>query len=261
MVIPSYGAMAAIGVLAGLVLALRTAPVTGVAPNQLWNLCVVSLFAALIGSRLLLFALNWRDIVRHPAWMLSLAMIHHPLLGATGGLIGLLAAWAFARWHRMSLADTADALAAPVALGLACEQFGALMAGSGYGTETAVRWAVVYVQPLARRWSGTPLGDALHPVQAYAGIAFLTLALLVVVILPARRQRGDASGVALTGLGLIVFLTEIWRDWEGRGTILHGALDGPQVAGLVLVIAGAMVLRERHGAPNAAPRPAGAAHA
>lgn len=257
-VFPSYGAMAAIGVLAGLALALHTARVTGVRQNQLWNLCVVSLFAALIGSRLMLLLMNWRDIARHPAWMLSLAMIHHPLVAAAAGLIGLIAAWAFARWHRMPLAETADALAAPVALGLACEQFGALMAGSGFGTETSVRWAVIYVHPLARRWSGTPLGVGLHPVQAYAGIAFLTLALLLLVILPVRRQRGDAAGIALIGVGVIVFLTELWRDWEGRGAILHDALDGLQVAALVLIIAGALVLRERRGAAR---QGTGAAHA
>jgi len=251
-VIPSYGAMAAIGVLAGLLLALHTARVTGVSPNPLWNLCVIALFAALVGSRLLLIALNWRDVVHHPLWLLSLAMIHHPLVAAAACLIGIAAAWAFARWQRMPLADAADALAAPVAIGMACEQFGALMAGSGFGTETTVGWAVTYSHPLAARWSGTPLGIPLHPVQAYAALAFLTLAALLLVLLPARRQHGDVAGVALVGFGLIVFVTEIWRDWEGRGAILHGALDGPQLAAIVLVIAGALVLRERRGAALAA---------
>lgn len=247
-VIPSYGAMAAIGVLAGLLLALHTARVTAVSPNQLWNLCVVALFAALVGSRMLLIAMNWRDVMRHPLWLLSLAMIHHPLVAAAACLIGLAAAWAFARWQQMPLADAADALAAPVAIGMACEQFGALMAGSGYGMETTMRWAVTYSHPLAARWSGAPLGVPLHPVQAYAALAFLTLAVFLLVILPARRQHGDVAGVALIGSGLIVFLTEIWRDWEGRGAVLHGALNGPQLAAVVMVVAGALILRERRNA-------------
>ncbi|MFZ0396294.1 MAG: prolipoprotein diacylglyceryl transferase family protein [Terracidiphilus sp.] len=247
-VIPSYGALAAIGVLAGLALALHTARVAGVSPNYLWNLCVISLFAALIGSRVLLFALNWREVVRHPSWMLSLAMIHHPLVTGAAAAVGLAAAWFYARWQRMPMADSADALAAPVAVGLACEQFGALMAGSGYGTETASRWAVTYSSPLAARWSGAPLGVPLHPVQAYAALGFLTLAILLLVILPARRQHGDAAGIALIGFGAIIFLTESWRDWAGRGALLHGALDGPQVAGVLLLMIGALGLRERRGA-------------
>jgi hypothetical protein len=42
-----------------------------------------------------------------------------------------------------------------------------------------VRWAVVYNHPLAHRWSGTPLGIPLHPVQAYAALAYATLAVLL----------------------------------------------------------------------------------
>ncbi len=257
-VIPSYGAMAAIGVLAGLLLALHTARVTRVSPNQLWNLFVFSLFAALVGSRLLLVAMNWRILARHPLWMLSLAMIHHPLVATVAGAIGLGAAFAYARWQRMPMMDAADALAAPVALGLAFEQLGALMAGSGFGTQTTVRWAVTYTHPLAARWSGAPLGVPLHPVQAYAAIAYLSLAALLLVMLPARRQHGDAAGSGLIGFGAIIFLTEIWRDWDGRGAMLHGALDGPQLAAVLMVIAGAVLLRERRGAAIAAP--AEAAH-
>jgi phosphatidylglycerol:prolipoprotein diacylglycerol transferase len=87
-----------------------------------------------------------------------------------------------------------------------------------------------------------------HPVQAYAAIGFLTLSLLLLVLLPARRQSGDVAGVALMGAGVIVFITEIWRDWEGRGSLLHGALDGPQIAAVVMVLAGALLLRKRAGA-------------
>ena len=156
--IPSYGAVAALGMLLALFLAQRTARITGLHAGHVWNLCVVALFAALAGQRLLLVLLNWNDLRRHPMWVLGLAMIHHPLLAAAGAFAGVGAAVLFARWKRLPLAATADVLAAPLALGLAFEQFGALMAGAGYGTEADVRWAVTYTNPLAARWSGAPLG-------------------------------------------------------------------------------------------------------
>jgi hypothetical protein len=53
--------------------------------------------------------------------------------------------------------------------------------------------------------------------------------------------------MALMGLGVVVFLTELWRDPEGRGEILHGALDGPQLAAIVMVLAGGVVLWQRNG--------------
>src|SRR6185437_2345700 len=248
LLVPSYGAMAAVGLLLALVLAQRTARSVGVAPQHVWNLCVIGLFAALLGSRLLLIALNWRDVVRHPLWMFGLATIHHPLLIVAGAILGGLAAWVYARSQHLRVLDTADALAAPIALGLACEQFGALLAGSSFGTDAHVPWAVVYTSPLAARWSGAPIGVPLHPVQAYAAIAFLTLSILLLILLPARRQPGDLAGAALMGAGIIVFITEIWRDWDGRGSLFHGVLDGPQLAALLLVLTGALLLRERRGA-------------
>jgi phosphatidylglycerol:prolipoprotein diacylglycerol transferase len=245
--IPAYGASAAVGVLLALLLAQRTARVAGLNPGHIWNLCVVTLFAALVSSRLLLVLVNWSDLRLHPSWMLGLAMIHHPLLGAVGALAGVAAAVLFARWQKLPLGTTADVLAAPLALGLAFEQLGALLAGSGYGTEAAVRWAVVYTNPLAARWSGTPLGIALHPVQAYLALAFLTLSIFLLVWLPARRQQGDVAGLWLMGTGVAIYMTELWRDPEGRGTLLHGALDWPQVVSVVLVLAGALALLERKG--------------
>lgn len=248
--IPSYGAVAALGVLLALALVQRTARLACVDAAQVWNLCVVALFAAIAAQRLLLLAVNWTDIERHPAWMLTLAMVHHPLLAAVGVFAALLAAIFYGRWRRLSLWPTADALAAPLALGLAFEQAGALLAGSGFGIEASPKlpWAVTYTSPLAERWSGTPLGIPLEPVQAYAALAFLTLALLVYLWMPLRQQPGDAAGICLMGLGAILFLTELWRDSAGRGAIFDGVLDAPQIAGVVLVIAGALALRERKAA-------------
>jgi phosphatidylglycerol:prolipoprotein diacylglycerol transferase len=250
LLIPSYGALSALGVLLALFLAQRTAHITGVNAAQVWTLCVVGLFAALAGQRLLLIAVNWSDLRRHPGWMLGLAMIHHPLLADVGALAGAGSAAWYTRWKRMPLARTADALAAPLALGLAFEQLGALMAGSGYGTETSVRWAVTYNDILAARWSGTPLGIPLHPVQAYSALAFLTLSVFLLIWLPAQRRQGDVAGLGLLGAGVAIYITELWRDSEGRGSLLNGALDGPQAAAILFVLAGAIVLMERK--PSAA---------
>ena len=245
LLIPSYGALAAAGVLVSLVLAQRTARVAGVSPQQIWNVCVLALFTALVGSRLLLVAFNWRELLRHPLWMFGLATIHNPLLAGAGALLGALAALAYIRRQRMPFTATLDALAPPLVIGLAFEQMGALLAGAGYGTETSVRWAVTYTHPLAARWSGTPLGVPLHPVQAYTALAYTALFIVLLVQLPVRRQTGDVAGLALMGLGVSVYITELWRDPEGRGQLLYGALDGPQVAAVVLVTAGALLLRER----------------
>jgi phosphatidylglycerol:prolipoprotein diacylglycerol transferase len=134
---------------------------------------------------------------------------------------------------------------------MAFEQLGTLLAGSGYGTETSVPWAVTYTHTLAAVWSGTPLGLPLHPVQAYSALAFLALSIFLFIWQPAIRQHGDLAGLGLIGAGVLVYITEFWRDREGRGSVLDGALDGPQIASILMVLAAALVLRERRGQATA----------
>ena len=246
--IPSYGAIGALGVLGALFLAQRTAVTAGVNPAAIWNLSILTLFAALAGQRLTLIVANWSVLQSHPSWAFGLAMIHHPLLAAAGVTAGFIAAAIYIRWQRLPIRATADALAAPLVLGLAFEQLGALLAGSGYGTDADPKlpWAVTYSSPIAAQWSGTPLGIALHPVQAYAALGFLTLAVLLFLWLPLRRRTGDIAGFCLMGMGAVIYLTEIWRDPEGRGLVLQSALDAPQIVAVLLVIAGALMLLERN---------------
>ena len=245
-VIPSYGALAAIGVLVALTTALYTARRLGLDPNKIWNLSIIVLFTALVGSRLLLVLVNWPMLRRHPLWMLSLAMIHHPLLAAIGTLLALAAATFYATWQHLPFHTTADALSAPLALGLGFEQLGALLSGSGYGTGTRLPWAIIYTHPLAARWSDAPLGIPLHPVQAYAALSYFVIGLALFPLLPRRRQNGDLAGIFLMATGTVLFITEFWRDPIGRGAFLHGFLKGPQAIGIVLLLVGAALLLERN---------------
>ena len=244
-IIPSYGAVAALGVLAGLLVAQRTARLAGLNATHIWNLCVLALFAALLAQRLLLIATNLSALRAHPSWVLTLAMVHHPLLAGVGATTALVAAVLYARRKQMPMRATADVLAAPLALGMAFEQLGALLAGSDYGIEAQIPWAVTYTHPISAMWSGTPLGVPLHPVQAYAAMAFFTLTVGLLVWQPAIGHEGDLAGAWLMATGAIIFITELWRDPEGRGVMLSGAIDGPQLAAIAFVLGGAFVLRER----------------
>lgn len=245
LVVPSYGAVAALGLLLALMLALRIARTIGVDPNRIWNLCILMLFTALVGSRLLLVIANWKILRSHPLWVLSIAMVHHPLLAGVAALIAFAVAAVYSGMHRMPYRATADVLAAPLAIGLAFEQLGALLAGSGYGTGTHLPWAIIYTDPLAARWSDAPLGIPVHPVQVYAGICFLAIAVGLLFWLPRRRQNGDLAGFFLLTAGTVMYITEFWRDPTGRGAVFHGFLKGPQLAAIALVLVGSALLLDR----------------
>jgi phosphatidylglycerol---prolipoprotein diacylglyceryl transferase len=245
LMVPSYGACAAVGVLLALALAPFTARKVGLDPRHAWNMLVLAVFASVALSRLVLIAINLGDLRRHPRWLLALAMVHHPLLAAIGIAGGAAAVAIYARWAKLSLRVVADCSAAPVALGMAFEQLGALMAGSDFGREATSGFTVTYTNELAARWSGTPLGVELYPVQAYAALGALLLMLLC-LLFPSRRQ-GDLAAIWLLGTGILLFLTEILRDWEGRGVFFAGAghvgtMDIPQLVGLGMVVLSGIVL-------------------
>ena len=245
LLVPSYGACAALGVVLALGLAQLTAQRTGLNPRHAWNMLVLAVFASLAISRLVLIAMNLSDLRRHPRWLLAIAMVHHPLLAAVGIGSGATAIFLYARWMKLQLALVADCLTAPVSLGIAAEQVGALLAGSDFGSDSSsnsVLGAVTYSNELAARWSGTPLGVPLYPVQAYAALGALLLAGIVFVWLFLPHRNGDVAGVWLAGAGVLLFVTEIFRDWEGRGVALGGLADIPQLVGLGLVLLGGVML-------------------
>lgn len=244
LVVPSYGVLAALGALLALMLAQATARRAGVDPRHAWNMLVLAVFAALVSSRLLLIVMNLSSLRQHPSWVFAISLVDHPLLTAAAGAGGAAATFIYTRWARLSLASVADCLAAPLALGWASEQIGALLKGSDYGSETSVSWAVIYSNPLAARWSGTPLGEPLHPVQAYAALGALAVMVLCLVWQRYAQRAGDVAGVWLVAMGVVLFVTECFRDWEGRGVILRGALDTPQLVALGIVLLGGGLLTE-----------------
>ena len=256
LIVPSYGVLAAAGVLLGLLLVQRTARRVGLPVQHIWNLSVLALFVSLLGSRVLLVMLNWTVLRAHPSWLLGLAMIHHPLLAAIGAALALTVSALYARRFGLRLDATADALAPALSLGLAFEQIGALMVGASFGTESHLPWAVTYNDALAARWSAAPIGVALHPVQAYCALAFLAIAVLLWLGLPLRRQQGDVAGAWLVLAAITIFFTEFWRDRVGRGSLLHGALDWPQIAAILFLLCGAAMLRARKNAALPTPEPA-----
>jgi phosphatidylglycerol:prolipoprotein diacylglycerol transferase len=243
-VVPAYGVLAAAGVLCALLLGQLMARATGLDPAKIWNLSIAILVAALSVERVLLVAVNWRDVYAHPSWLFALSMVHHPLLAAVGAAAAAAAGAFFAVRWKLPPRVTADALAVPLAVGLACEQCGALLAGSDYGLPAGAGWSITYTSPFAAQWSGAPLGVAVHPVQAYAAVALLLVAVFLFFWLPERKRNGDVAGVFLVATGVIVFFTEFLRDPVGRGSIFAGSVDGPQIVAVLLVVGGGALLMD-----------------
>src|SRR5947209_19110757 len=59
--IPTYGVMAAIGLIAGLAVVVRGARQQGIDPEKSWNLGLVAIISGLIGAKILMVINDWHS--------------------------------------------------------------------------------------------------------------------------------------------------------------------------------------------------------
>lgn len=242
--VPTYGVFAAIALIAGLMLAMRTAARLRISPEAMWNFGLITIFSAVLGSRLLLIAGHWHDFLAYPLLMLSLTIPHtvNDVLTELG--LGACAGLMYLTLKKMPWLTTLDASAPAWALGQAILMLGCFFAGCNYGRPTTVPWGVTFHSRWALLWNGAPLGVRLHPVQLYMCAVELVLCELLLWWLPRRRQPGELVGGWMFLSGLAQFFLDFYRG-DNRVMIFHGALSLTQAIDFWLVIVGALLLLEQ----------------
>lgn len=241
--LPTYGVFAALALIAGLTVAMWAAARLRVSPGAFWNFGLISIFSAILSSRLLLIAGHWHDFVSYPLLMLSVTTprtVDSVFIELGSGIFaGLL----YLTIKRMPWLSTLDAAAPGWALGQAILMLGCFFAGCDYGRPTSLPWGVTFHSRWAALWNGTPLGVRLHPVQVY--LCALELALFAGLLwwLSRRRQPGELAGAWLILYGLGDFFLDFFRG-SNRLMIFAGALSLTQAIDFIMVLIGALLLME-----------------
>ncbi len=241
--IPTYGVFAAIALIAALAMATHTARRLALDSNKIWNLSLISIFTALLGSRLILILAHPRDFLAHPLWMLGLVTIRSRGIFYGAVLLAVCACLGYIFAVRLPLRRTLDCLAPAAALAIAISSLGALAAGSDYGTPTDKPWGVIYKHALATLWSGTPLGVRLHPVQLYEALTTFALFALLLIWLPRHKNDGDLAGTFLFIYGISLYFLDFYRG--NRSFVLHEALTIRQIIAIACVVAGSVLWKRR----------------
>jgi phosphatidylglycerol:prolipoprotein diacylglycerol transferase len=131
------------------------------------------------------------------------------------------------------------------------------MAGCCYGRPTTAAWAIVFTDPFAASYVGTPLNVHLHPTQIYESLAELGILALLLVL--EKRRRAFAGRTFWTYVLLYAisrFVIEFFRGDE-RGMV--GWVSTSQFISLILApLAVAMLIRLRQRPAPAAAIPASA---
>jgi len=225
--VPTFGLLAAAGLISGLLLSLRTAPLAGLDRDRLWNAGLFTILSAFVLSRLLLVLTNLHTFFTYPFLLLAV-----PSLTPVGALMTILATAIYLRLRGILVLSALDAWAPCATLVWAFLALGHFAEGSDFGMITSVPWAIPSSTGLSR----------LHPIALYAAALALVLTMALLRHLRHRTRPGDTAALALASAGLIQFFLTFLRQPALYGTPFADILDPIQWAGLGMVIAAGFIL-------------------
>lgn len=246
----TYGLLVAAGYLAGIAWLSAQRRNMELSEERFWNLIYVLFFGAIVGGKLLYWAVSWRDILNG-----DLRLIRDIRFGFVyfGGLLGVFAAgvW-YKRRHNLVFMKIADYFSTALPVGHAIGRLGCFMAGCCAGRPTEMPWGVRFTHPASlvhHALRGTPL----HPTQLYEAGANILIAVLLYRLLGRVRTGRLAQGtVFVTYLALYSvarFVIEFFRGDDRGGELL--ALSPSQWIALGTVAAAAYLYKFHRGRSGA----------
>jgi phosphatidylglycerol---prolipoprotein diacylglyceryl transferase len=227
LLLPTFGFLTAIGLMAALSLSLRTSAAVGLNPEKLWNAGLFAILSAFVLSRLLLIAANPHNFLAYPILLLMV-----PSLTATGILLTVLVTLLYLRLRSLPLLATLDAWAPCATLTWAFLALGHFFEGSDAGLPTTLPWGLAIPPDRIR----------LHPVALYAALAAAALTLALLRRLPRQQHPGDTLALALAISGLIQFLLTFFRQPYLYPTSAGTLLDPIQWIALGMILTAGLIL-------------------
>src|SRR5829696_1150001 len=228
----TYGVLLAAAYLLGLQFALIRARKRGLDGQRVMDLGIWIIISALVGAKLLLLIVDWRQFTSSPRDLLGLLRSGGVFYG--GLIAAVVVALIYLRRHRMPLWTTTDVFAPGIALGHIVGRMGCLLAGCCFGRPTSVPWAITFRDPAAAANVGTPLHVPLHPTQLYeAGAEVLILAFLLAFERRGRPFPGRTFWSYMFLYGISRFVIEFYRG-DSRGMVFD-VLSTSQFVSIVLV--------------------------
>jgi phosphatidylglycerol---prolipoprotein diacylglyceryl transferase len=242
--LPTYGLMAALGLIFGLLLIVKIGREQGLDPDKLWNLGIIAILSGILGAKVLMVLVEFGYYREHPGEIFSMSTFQAGGVWSGGFLLALVMCVWYMRRNNMPVLRTCDVFAPGLALGHAFGRVGCFAAGCCYGRETHVPWAVTFHNPLANEIVGTPLNVSLHPTQLYEMVVELANCLFLVWLIRRKKFEGEIIGTYMIVYGVARYFIEFFRGDPGRGEFL-GFMSGTQAIAILLVIGGGLLWMRR----------------
>jgi phosphatidylglycerol:prolipoprotein diacylglycerol transferase len=231
--IGTYGFALVVAYLSAIWFGVRRARQEGIPPGQILDLSVWLLVGAIVGAKLLLVLVDWRQYAADPRSLLGIIRLGGVFYG--GLILSVLTGLWYMRRKGLDTWQVCDILAPSIALGQAVGRIGCFMAGCCYGKICHHPWAVTFTDPVAHDNVGVPLHAPLHPTQIYSSINALAIFALLLWIARHRRFRGQVFWSYVGLYSVTRSLIEFFRG-DHRGALFGGTVSTSQFVSLLLFL-------------------------
>ena len=220
-----YGIMIALGLYAGIQVALRDSARRGINRDQLMNLALLAAVLGIAGGRLYYVVQNNPSFfIHHPAQIIAVWQGGMAFYGAIfgGALAIIIAAW---RWH-MPLWSLLDIGALGLAIGQAIGRFGNIINGDIVGYKTS-GWGFEYTNPN----TFGPLNTPVQPASLYE----LLISLALFILLWNLRKRVHPEGMLAMIYLILYSISQFFIFFLRDNIVILSGLKQAQVTALVVI--------------------------
>ena len=225
----SYGAIMALGIIAGVSYAMYIGKKRGLDPYDMSEVGLWTVIIGLLGARAAYVAQHIDYYLHNPGLLLN---FRRGGIAIQGALLFGFATTAWTCKHRgIKMLNGLDVYMSPVLLGMAIGRIGCIMQGCCYGSPCGsdLPWAITY--PEALHIACVPR----HPSQIYEALLDIVLIVLVNWVFKNAKFYGQAFWTGIAGYGVVRFITEFFRECDSAPVV---GLSLAQWAALLFVALG-----------------------
>jgi phosphatidylglycerol---prolipoprotein diacylglyceryl transferase len=248
--IGTYGALVAIGLLAGVLLAAWRLKQKGDPPELAFDLTFVAVLSGFLGGRVAFIITEWSLFMENPAALI----FSRDGFVFLGGLIGGVAcSFIYLAIRGIAILPFADVMIPSVALGHAFGRLGCHFAGCCFGSVCTLPGAGLTVPRLEQPdgtlfynafsdqlWHGDVEPDALAslpvwPTQLYEAGGLFVLTAILLWVASKTNRTGAVFALYLVLYAILRFGIEMLRGDEARGLHFGGLLSTSQILSILLL--------------------------
>ncbi len=228
-----HGLFTAVGILAGVQLALYIGRRIGFDEDDAYSISLVGVPGGVLGARMLYVIEHWAFFRERPLEILALNEGGISVWGAVIG--GVLSGLLFAMWRRYDIRLGLDSAAFGLLVGLATGRLGDLVNGEHLATATTLPWGVVYTDRDSPAFAHSLAVGPHHPATTYELLGMLLLLGLMFLLLERLRSwPGLVFFVFLDIYAALRFVVSFLRV-DSAGAAF--GLDVPQMISVLAVVA------------------------